>query len=195
MLVKRRVLLRSAAAGAVAIGGSALLTACDGGYTAPAPTAAATKAAETPAPATAAPTTAAATAIATAAATAKAAETPAPTTAPTTAAPTTAAATPAPTTAAATTAPEKPAANTVTLQGSRFDPANLTVKKGATVEWVNKDEFRHTVTADAGAFESGDMEAGDEFEFAFDEAGVFLYYCRFHGGKAGAGMAGTITVE
>ena len=51
----------------------------------------------------------------------------------------------------------------------------------------------HTVTADDGSWDSGDLQPGDEFDRTFDRAGVYTYYCRYHG-SPGAGMIGTVVV-
>jgi plastocyanin len=74
-----------------------------------------------------------------------------------------------------------------------FAPEIVRVDVGASVEWTNEGNTLHTVTADDGAWGSGDLAAGDEFVQTFDEPGVYTYYCRFHG-SPGAGMIGTVVV-
>jgi plastocyanin len=61
--------------------------------------------------------------------------------------------------------------------------------------WTNNDGFAHTVTAGtrdnpADLFDSGNVEAGETFEFTFDEPGTYEYFCSLH-----PGMDGTVTVE
>jgi len=76
----------------------------------------------------------------------------------------------------------------------KFTPAQLTVKVGTTVVWTSEDNAPHTVTADDGSFDSGNLKKGDTFKFTFTKAGKFLYYCAYHGTAGGGGMAGIITV-
>ena len=45
------------------------------------------------------------------------------------------------------------------MDGTRYEPALITVKKGESVTWVNKDPFPHTATA-AGTFDSKSIAAG-----------------------------------
>jgi len=64
-------------------------------------------------------------------------------------------------------------------------PHEVTVAVGATVTWVNNDLAAHTVTSgvppDAtGVFDSGLFMSGSTFEFTFDDAGTYDYYCMVH---------------
>jgi plastocyanin len=123
-----------------------------------------------------------------------------------TATPTVQAAPAATATPAATTEPTKAAASTptteanasevvVNIQNSKFDPNPLTIPVGTTVRFVNNDSAAHTATADDGSFDSGNLNKGQDFTFKFDKAGTFAYYCKYHGGKGGTGMSGTIVVQ
>jgi plastocyanin len=71
----------------------------------------------------------------------------------------------------------------------------LTVSPGTTVQWVNDDKMAHTVTADDGTFDSGSLAPGATFTTTFNMAGDYAYYCRFHGGPGGQGMASKVTVS
>lgn len=107
--------------------------------------------------------------------------TPAPTAAPTiepTAAPTIApTATPAPT-AAATPTPE---VNGVAIKDYKFAPDRITVKKGASVTWVNEDQAPHTVTSDAGTeLDSALLQKGQSYTHAFNAVGLYTYHCSPH---------------
>jgi len=82
----------------------------------------------------------------------------------------------------------------VKLVNFKFTPAQLTVKVGTTVVWTSEDNAPHTVTADDGSFNSGNLKKGDSFKFTFTKAGTFPYYCAYHGTAGGGGMSGTITV-
>ena len=89
---------------------------------------------------------------------------------------------------AAPTAP-KPATHTVVIDGTRFEPASLTVQRGDRVVWINRDPFPHTATA-AGAFDSGSIAAGKSWRFAARASGTFEYLCTFH-----PNMKGTLVVR
>jgi plastocyanin len=110
--------------------------------------------------------------------------------APTTeAAATTTAATSTPETAAGTA---EPAARftTVTIKDFEFDPATVTVKLGDDVMWTNDGPSIHTVTADDGSFDSGDLDAGKTYVHTFTMLGTFDYHCSIH-----PFMKGQVVVE
>jgi len=95
-----------------------------------------------------------------------------------------------PTIALALAAPDVRAATTaVSIGDGSFGPAAITVTVGDTVTWTNDDDSPHTVTADGGAFDSGNLEPGQTFSFTFSEPGTFAYACQYHDE-----MVGTITV-
>jgi plastocyanin len=75
-----------------------------------------------------------------------------------------------------------------------FSAEVIRVEVGETVEWVNIGRNPHTVTADDGSFDSGDLQPGAEFSWTFTEPGVYPYYCVYHGGPGGVGMAGIVVV-
>jgi plastocyanin len=77
----------------------------------------------------------------------------------------------------------------VTIDGVKYEPAAITVSRGDTVVWVNKDPFPHTVTA-RGAFDSHEIAAGKSWKFMPRKAGTFEYVCTLH-----PTMKGTLTVE
>lgn len=72
----------------------------------------------------------------------------------------------------------------VDIQGFAFQPASITVKKGTTVTWTNRDDARHDVTADddsvAGAPQSELFGKGESYSFTFDTVGEFEYHCSPH---------------
>jgi plastocyanin/uncharacterized membrane protein YozB (DUF420 family) len=81
----------------------------------------------------------------------------------------------------------------VTIESNKFEPEELTITEGATVEWVDLTG-RHTVEADDGSFKSEMLAPGGRFEMRFDKPGIYPYFCGFHGDKGGQDMAGVITV-
>jgi plastocyanin len=86
--------------------------------------------------------------------------------------------------------PGTASAATVNVQFQAFGPGQLEVLPGETVEWDNVSERTHTVTADDGSFDSGDLDPAASFTRLFDTAGVFAYHCTKH-----AGMNGEIDVR
>jgi plastocyanin len=77
----------------------------------------------------------------------------------------------------------------VTIQGFNMNPDPVTVSVDDTVRWTNQDAFAHTVTSgnpgdpDAGdLFDSPNLGNGDTFQFTFDAAGSYNYFCRKHSG-------------
>jgi plastocyanin len=70
-----------------------------------------------------------------------------------------------------------------------FAPDSSDVKVGDSVKWTNSDGTTHTVTADDGAFDSGNLAGGKSFSFTFDQAGTFAYHCKIH-----QRMTGTVVV-
>ena len=79
---------------------------------------------------------------------------------------------------------------TVTIKGQQFSPSQVTIAKGDTVEWINKDDHDHTVQADDGSFNSGNIRSGQKFEHQFKKSGTFSYSCKYHPREKG-----TITVK
>jgi plastocyanin len=87
--------------------------------------------------------------------------------------------------AAAAAAPPSLAASahaerSVDIPGTFYSPDTLTVLVGDTVTWTNDDRMTHTVTADAGAFDSDRLEPGAHFAHTFLAAGVYRFHCRIH---------------
>lgn len=83
------------------------------------------------------------------------------------------------------------ATSAVTIENFAFSPANITVKKGTTVTWTNKDSTAHTVTETDGKTgpKSGSLSKGDTYSFTFNTTGSFAYVCSFH-----SNMTASITV-
>ncbi|MBI5421726.1 cupredoxin domain-containing protein [Candidatus Peregrinibacteria bacterium] len=102
---------------------------------------------------------------------------------------------PAPTAPVAkTTSPAKPkvappsAPKLVTISNFEFSPSQLTINKGETVKWVNKDSAPHTVTSDA--FKSNQLQQNNFYTETFTKPGTYPYHCTFH-----PSMVGSILVK
>jgi plastocyanin len=79
---------------------------------------------------------------------------------------------------------------TVLIQGFKFKPANITIKRGTRVRWINKDSTKHTATANNGAFNSGLLRKGQTFSRTFRTVGKKGYHCNPH-----PFMRGSVTVK
>ncbi|WP_222430774.1 multicopper oxidase domain-containing protein [Cohnella terricola] len=66
-----------------------------------------------------------------------------------------------------------------------FMPAKLTIKKGQTVKWVNKDTQIHTVYDLQDKFNSPNILPNAEFSYTFAETGTYTYYCSTHPSMVG----------
>lgn len=72
----------------------------------------------------------------------------------------------------------------VTIKSFSFRPANLTIKKGTSVKWVNNDGVPHSVTSDT--FKSGVLNEGNFFQYTFTTPGTYSYGCSFHSDMKGS---------
>ncbi|WP_299397140.1 plastocyanin/azurin family copper-binding protein [uncultured Gelidibacter sp.] len=81
----------------------------------------------------------------------------------------------------------QPKRHMVTIIKMKFEPANLTIKKGDTVVWVNKDFFQHDVTEVSRKWSSKPMNQGATWSKVINED--VNYFCDLH--KV---MKGTITI-
>ena len=70
--------------------------------------------------------------------------------------------------------------HTVIIEGMKFVPDTLTVARGDTVIWVNKDFFPHTVTATGGRFDSHEIQTAKSWKYVPKKIGQFGYLCTFH---------------
>jgi plastocyanin len=86
--------------------------------------------------------------------------------------------------------PATASAATVNVEFQAFNPVPVQVLPGETVEWDNVSERTHTVTADDGSFDSGDLDPATQFSVTFASAGTVAYHCTKH-----AGMIGEVDVE
>jgi plastocyanin len=76
---------------------------------------------------------------------------------------------------------QKHPTKTVLIQNFRFKPANITIKRGTKVRWINKDMDPHTATANNGrSFDSGRLGKGQSYTHTFKSAGKKGYFCEIH---------------
>jgi plastocyanin len=71
-----------------------------------------------------------------------------------------------------------------------YAPATKKVDVGTWVTWSNNGYDSHTVTADDGSFDSGNLDPSEGFSWYFDTPGTFTYLCSYH-----AWMTGQIVVN
>ena len=79
---------------------------------------------------------------------------------------------------------------------SCWSPADITINAGDTVHWMNVDTAAHTVTGGSpadgpsGVFDSSLVMIDATYEFTFDDAGSYDYFCMVH-----PWMIGSVTVN
>jgi plastocyanin len=83
-----------------------------------------------------------------------------------------------------------PGSTIVVIQKFAFGPADVRVRAGDLVTWINCDVDAHTSTADGGQWASPLLSPGDGFTQAFPSAGEFAYHCVPH-----PFMTGRVIVE
>jgi len=82
---------------------------------------------------------------------------------------------------------------TVEMRNLEFQPRNITIVEGDTIEWVNEDSFGHDVNATLAGADSGataGIAPGATYSFTFTAVGDFPYQCDAHAPL----MVGRITV-
>ncbi len=77
----------------------------------------------------------------------------------------------------------------INIAGFAFDPPDLTINVGDTVQWTNTDFAPHTSSSDTAVWNSGTLTNGQTFSFTFNSTGTFPYHCGIH-----ASMMASITV-
>ena len=80
---------------------------------------------------------------------------------------------------------------TVTIQGFQFKPAEIVIKQGGSVTFINKDSTPHTATPTENAkfIGTGRLKRNEEKTVTFEELGVQDYFCEIH-----PSMKGMVTV-
>ena len=73
-----------------------------------------------------------------------------------------------------------------------YSPKTVTIQAGESVSWSNNGQSPHTVTADGGSFDSGNLNPGQGYSHTFSTAGTYAYHCQYHQAQ---GMVGTVIVQ
>jgi plastocyanin len=68
---------------------------------------------------------------------------------------------------------------TVKIKSFEFIPHKLSISKGTTVVWTNKDGVKHTATR-AGSFTTGKIKPGHSAAVRFTAKGTYAYHCKIH---------------
>ena len=79
--------------------------------------------------------------------------------------------------------------HTILIQNNKFVPPTTDLKVGDTIEWINKDQNKHTITFEDVRLDQV-LVKGDSVRYTFNEKEEARYFCRFH-----AGMQGNVVVE
>jgi plastocyanin len=83
----------------------------------------------------------------------------------------------------------------VTIQFQSFTPGSLDALSGDKVTWTNTSGRRHTVTADGGEFDSGNLFDGGQFSYTFKTPGAYPYHCTVHFGMVGEVDVRRVTLD
>ena len=83
--------------------------------------------------------------------------------------------------------PAAAATHAVTIDQMKYSPIPQ-LKVGDTVVFVNKDMFRHTVTASNNSFNL-DLMPGARGSLHINSAGHAAFYCKYHPGMRGSMIA------
>jgi plastocyanin len=84
-------------------------------------------------------------------------------------------------------APAAAATHVVVIDQMKYSPLPP-LKVGDTVTFVNKDMFRHTVTASNNSFNL-DLVPGTQGSLHINSAGHAAFYCKYHPGMRGTMVA------
>ena len=76
---------------------------------------------------------------------------------------------------------QKHPTKTVLIKNFSFKPAQITIKRGTKVRWINQDSTTHTATSKNGrSFDSGRLGKGQRYTHTFKSAGKKKYLCEIH---------------
>jgi len=71
---------------------------------------------------------------------------------------------------------------TVDITRFAYGPAEITIKPGTQVTWINHDQIPHTVTSKdkGGVLASQALDTDDRYSYTFTKVGDYAYYCTVH---------------
>lgn len=78
----------------------------------------------------------------------------------------------------------------VGLYDNRFEPKSVTVSAGTTVRWTNYSNQKHSVTSDAGLWDSRGLTPGATTSYTFTQPGKYTYHSSLN-----ADVHGTVIVQ
>jgi plastocyanin len=81
-------------------------------------------------------------------------------------------------------------AATVVAKDVAYDPDTVHVSAGETLSFRNEDNTTHTLTADDGQFDTGEVPAGGASVIVIAGPGPISFHCEIH-----ASMTGTVDVD
>lgn len=73
--------------------------------------------------------------------------------------------------------------NTIPIQDFEFTKEKITIERGTTITWINRDEAKHDITPTGGPSDfmgSELLSQGETYEFTFDTPGTYTYNCSPH---------------
>jgi plastocyanin len=76
--------------------------------------------------------------------------------------------------------PNSSAERQIDVKDLQFLPAEVRIRPGERVEWVNRDPVAHTVSAEDGSWGSNLLAPGESYVRLFTVAGRYPYYCAPH---------------
>jgi plastocyanin len=68
------------------------------------------------------------------------------------------------------------------IEGFVFDPEVIAVRTGDVVTWTNRDIVPHTVTAEDGSWDSGEIGPGESWTMVVAANTASDYFCVYHPG-------------
>jgi plastocyanin len=70
-------------------------------------------------------------------------------------------------------------AHVIVQKDRRFNPAEVTIRKGETLTFTNNDEFIHQIYS-TGLFDSDERSPGQTLDESFAQSGTFEVHCHIH---------------
>jgi plastocyanin len=68
----------------------------------------------------------------------------------------------------------------ITIKNFQFSPDPIVVKAGDTITVSNDDGTAHTLTADDGAFDTGNLDRAAQTTITVTAPGTYTYHCDIH---------------